>query len=177
MWICNGRKAAGCSTPSLSDDVLRGASVIAINQLISEKDTVLENLSILLDTLLSASELETQLEKLQERLDTIKADMSDVIRRSANASARDEECHQQFEALYAQQQRIEAEMQKVCDEIDHRASRRIILGKYLEDLKAQPLLDDFDERVFTNLVEYGTVHSNCRIVFTFKDGHEVTVEV
>ena len=52
-----------------------------------------------------------------------------------------------------------------------------IVSELWEMYEKRKLLVDFNERLFHRLVDYATVYSDGRVVFTFRNGVEVRTEI
>ena len=77
----------------------------------------------------------------------------------------------QYAALESREDSLEKERER--KEIQYDIFSGIIAG--LEDVRELPV--DFNEKLFHRLVDYATVHSDGRVVFTFRNGVEVSTEI
>ncbi len=77
----------------------------------------------------------------------------------------------QYAALESREDSLEKERER--KEIQYDIFSGIIAG--LEEVRELPV--DFNEKLFHRLVDYATVHSDGRVVFTFRNGVEVSTEI
>ena len=77
----------------------------------------------------------------------------------------------QYAALESREDSLEKERER--KEIQYDIFSGIIAG--LEEVWELPV--DFNEKLFHRLVDYATVHSDGRVVFTFRNGVEVSTEI
>lgn len=75
---------------------------------------------------------------------------------------------------------IEAELEAVSreKEWERRGMQYDIVSGFIVGLEeVRELSVDFNEKLFHRLVDYATVHSNLWVVFTFRNGVEVSTEI
>ena len=77
----------------------------------------------------------------------------------------------QYAALESREDSLEKERER--KEIQYDIFSGFIAG--LEEVRELPV--DFNEKLFHRLVDYATVHSDGRVVFTFRNGVEVSTEI
>ena len=84
----------------------------------------------------------------------------------------------EYQALEAQYNDVEREMQNLKDEQQARNGRRSALKRSLRAWgNAQKSVLTFDDDLFTALVDQGTVFADGRIAFTFMDGSKNNVTI
>lgn len=64
---------------------------------------------------------------------------------------------------------------RVSREIAARAARSQVLAMFLETLKKNGVVEEFDEVLWGDMVEHVAVDCKKKMVFTFKNGVEITI--
>lgn len=70
----------------------------------------------------------------------------------------------------------EEECQRVRDTITETEHKETVFHQFIEILESQDgLTEEFDEGMWCNLLDFMTIESKEKIIFTFKNGQEITV--
>ncbi|WP_416148941.1 recombinase family protein [Salipaludibacillus sp. HK11] len=167
VWRCVSRleeKGSDCTSPTVNEEVLKGAVLKALNEILAVKDTFLstlkENVAIILneESSKTTNDIDEKLDELQKellRLANSKADYEEV----ADEIYRLRELKQR--ALVENAER-EGKRQRIAEMID-----------YLNEQSSE--LDEYDEQLVRRLIEKVTVHDD-RIEVEFKSGMSVGVD-
>lgn len=148
-----------------------------MNSVLEVKDEVLANLKALLTSLADNAEYEQQIAALADSQERRSAEMRRLLRETNGTGAAVDEARVRYEQMDHEYNDTDAEISRLSEELTQRKRQHSRTYRYIESLKRQEPLEDFPEAAFQALIDYATVYPDYRIVFMFKDGHEVTVEV
>lgn len=80
-----------------------------------------------------------------------------------------------YNALAGRYNKAKTQLDEVESQLAGKKSRKAMMEKFLADLAAQDgFLTEFDEGVWTAFLDYATVGNDGKLVFTFKNGVEIT---
>ena len=179
VWQCNDKFKKGkekCSTPHFSEDKLKDLFVIAVNKVIKNKDAILKRINSIYDELFDTTKLETRQEKLEDELVAIAELMDKCIQDNGKTEGCTDEFEKKYNKLVKRYERTSKALDdakvKIADTIAHRKK----VDAYLKNIKKQnELVAEFSELMMATLLDYATVHSRQKVIFTFKDGTNIEV--
>jgi len=90
---------------------------------------------------------------------------------SAATSAPDYE--ERYNALAQRYEELVAQILELEEQLQQRKDRADTLRVYLRNIEEAEELQEFDPRIWREIVEKATIYHDKRIVFTFQDGKEV----
>ena len=70
---------------------------------------------------------------------------------------------------------VKAQFDEVTQAVADKADRKKLLEQFLHTVEGQAPVTEFDERLWSSLVDFVTVYSEKGIRVTFKDGTEIQV--
>ncbi len=163
-----------CTTPTLSEDKIQRRFLTAYNELTGRRKAVLGDCELIRQTLCDTTEMEAELQRMQDEMAIASELMKTHIKKNATVA--------QSQEIYTQEaQRIEErynnafEWSKALEaERDKRLRKSKELSVYIAALRKQPLvIGEWDERLWITLLDRATVMSDGSIVFRFKCGTEI----
>lgn len=177
IWRCNNKYGQGrCSTPHITEDEIREAFTRAYNILLSEGDSVMEDLEAM-------REIRCGTGRLQEKLDVVTAELSVLIRQTERLIA-DNAVRAQDQAEYAEKynglvekyEAKKAEHDRLKEKIDSAKAA----GAAIDDFEAVfrehgEAVREFDPELWGCMVGQVTINTDGGMVFLFKSGYEITV--
>jgi len=182
VWQCNNKYkrkgAVNCHMPHLRPETIEWAFVEAFNRLIANKDRYIREYDIIIQMLTDTATLDKEEARLQEET----VEVYELIRRSIDDNARmvqdQEEYRQRAEKLDRQYTDAKKRLEVIAEERQERTVRREKISRFLIDLRRQEeLLTDFDETLWRATVDSVTVQSEKAVVFMFKDGCKIHVDI
>ena len=84
-----------------------------------------------------------------------------------------EEYNESYNSLLKQYEDTKAKYEQVVKATTDRKTRRLQILRLAEELKKQDPIREYDENLWSSLVEYVTVYGKDDIRVTFRDGTEV----
>ncbi len=176
VWQCNAKfkNKTHCTTPHLTEDEIKDAFVSVVNQLITDRDEILDELRTVQSTLTGTAELEKQQRALAEQMNVDNEAVQDIIAENARVAQDQEAYRVRYEMLVSRFEETKAKYDKVTEEIRMRGIRRREFGRCIAEVEKLPkAVKDFDEALWGALVDHATVFSKDNIVFTLTSGMEI----
>ena len=162
-----------CWAPHLTDDEIKEVFVKTVNAVVLEKDELIANTEVMMRTLCDTTELETEQSRLLEELDS--AAMTERIVAENKTAVMDQgEYQKRYNDLLIQYESAKGRYEKVSGMIADRQGKRKVYMQFISGLKRMDgFCKDFDEELWTALLDHATVFTKDDIRFSFKNGFEV----
>lgn len=181
IWQCNHKyadKESSCTTPNLLEEEIKEAFVMAVNQLLEQKDQHLHMLKQLAESLADTGSLDKQLEEARAKHSGQLAEMRRYMEENTRLVQDQEEYSRHFaemdEACKTTEERIDSLQQQILAQ----HGRREQIRRSMNELKkCGTALDGFSLDVWNAEVESVTVSSNKILAFLFYDGTKISVKL
>lgn len=164
-----------CITPNFTEDEIKRRFLIAYNELMGSRVTVLADCEFIRQTLCDTSALDAEMQQEQAEMAIVSELMQVHIKKNASVAQSQkayaletERIEKRYNAALEHYNAIEAEKEK-----RNRKSKE--LKAFIAILKQQQLtVSEWDERLWITLLDTAVVHRDGKIVFHFKSGAEIT---
>ncbi len=176
IWQCNSKfkDRTWCKTPHLTEDEIKNAFVRVVNKLITDRSGILKELRTVQDTFSRTEELEKEKLRLTIQMNEDDEAVKAAIAENARKVQNQDEYNTRFEILSARAEESKAQYNKVTAEITMRGIRRREFDRFIKKVEELPkIITDFDEALWSSLVDHITVYSKENIVFTLNSGMEI----
>ena len=171
IWRCNEKYKGDhkCSTPHVTEDEIKEQFLIAINELMANREEVISNCQLAKKMLSDCSQIDAKLDELRREIDVIAGLSRQAIYDNAH-KAQDQNEFNELTDGYLEQHRILTERITELEDVKHdRRSRAVVIDGFIRELRTRPLvIDEFDERLWMAAVERVTVGVDGEMVFGFK---------
>lgn len=178
IWRCNHKYKGGkkCETPHLTEDEIKEMFVKALGILLSDKDEVIENLTMLREAVSDTSELEKQLADAETEMALFAEMVQEAVSENAHKAQDQKAYAEKYNSLVSRYE----EQKNLHDELSDRIAAVKANDKQMEEFirELQELdgaVNEFDENLWSSLVDHITVMKDRKVIFTFKGGTEITV--
>ena len=177
IYQCNHKYKGGkpCSTPHVTEEQVKGAFVRAVNILISEKEELSANVRMVIAMLCDSAELEKRQSELKEELEVVVGLVERCVTENARIALDQDEYTERYNGLVSRYEAVKAQFDEVTQAVADKADRKKLLEQFLHTVETQEPITEFDERLWSSLVDFVTVYSEKGIRVTFKDGTEIQV--
>jgi len=179
VWRCNSKFKGEnkCRTPHFDAEIIQQMFLKAYNQLMENRDCIIEDCEIIRTTLCDCSELDADIEKLQEEIEIIAELVKNCVQENAAAAHSQEEYTEKYRSLVKRYEKATKRLGELSAKKTQKQDRDCELRLFIKTLKQQPLvLEEWNERLWVALLDQATVFRDGRIVFRFKSGSEIDVE-
>lgn len=163
-----------CQTPTLTEDEIKRRFLVAYNELMGNRSTVLSDCELIRKTLFDTTALDAEMQQEQDEMAVVSELMQAHIKKNASVA-------QSQEAYALEAGRIEKRYNDAFEHynaLETEKEKRMRKGKeistFITTLKKQPLaITEWNERIWITLLDTATVQRDGRIVFRFKSGREI----
>ena len=176
VYQCNKKykQKEPCSTPHLTEDEIKALFVSAVNNLLSEKKELIANLMLIQKTLFNNTALEAEQKRLEDEIAVLVEMIQKCVAENARVAQDQDEYQKRYNGLVERYDKARIDAEAVSDQLSEKASRAEMMGHFIAALKEQKgSITEFDEGLWSSLVDFFTVYSKDDIRFTFKNGTEI----
>ena len=177
IWRCNlkYKGAEKCATPYLTEDEIGMLFVRAFNQLITDREFIIEEGEALIALLTDTSALERELASLVAELQITQSLQEQAIHQNATQALDQQEYQLRFEALSERYEKARIRKDQIDRQIQQRSAKRNMLAEFIDLLRTGEVLVKFDPDLWTATVDTVVVCRDQSCRFRFKNGSEITV--
>ncbi|GAB6172973.1 recombinase family protein [Paradesulfitobacterium aromaticivorans] len=178
IWQCN-HKFKGpnkCRTPHVDEATLKQLFLNAFNQLVTNKDEILENCNMIKQVLTDTAALDVEAEVLKSEITVVTELTRQCVEENARIDLDQAEYQQRYASFETRYKKARGKLEKVEELRQARRAKREQLDAFLTTLLQQDsVLTEFDEDLWIAVIEKVTVFADDDIRFTFRDGTVVKV--
>ena len=180
IWRCNskfkGQKK--CATPHLDAETIKQKFLIAYNLLMKNRDGVIGDCELIRLAVSDCTVLDAEIERLSEEIEVVAEMVKSCVKENASAAQSQEEYTKKYNALVKRYEKATKRVDELSAERTRKQDRDRELRLFIESIKEQPLvLEVWNERLWVGLLEKATVFHDGRMVFEFKNGTWIEVEL
>ena len=177
MWQCNQKyrdRNKRCTSPSLNEQYVRDCFTKAVNQLIKNSSNAVEACEDALSKILDISDLEQKNQELSTEMQKLDSEMRQMIKENAAIVQDQFDFKKRYDEITIKFQETEGQKSKIELKIRDLIERRSIIENFIKKLKEQNgEISEFNESLWSGLLEYVTAYAGGRLVFRFKNGSEI----
>lgn len=173
IYRCNDKFRNHCKTPHLTENEIKDAFVQAVNQLIGNKEEILNNIVVLKERLTDTEAMEEERDRISTDLNLLADKIQQLIAENARVAQNQDDYDRNYNELVSRYEAAKTQYDKTCEAIQYRKARSRQMDSFIKELRNQDLIKEFDARLWGSLVDFITVYSKDDIRVTFKDGTEI----
>ena len=176
VYQCNAKFKNKCKTPTLTEDEMKGLFLKAYSQFMGNKAQVIEDTEEMIQTLCDTTKLQKDIETLTTKAEDIVVLAENLITRNATQAMNPDEFESRYESYDNEHNQLIEKITKKQNQIKERKSKAICLKAFIKELRErETILNEFDEMVWSYLIEKATVNRDGSVSFLFRNGVEVRV--
>lgn len=179
IWQCNSKFKAEkrCHTPVVDTETVQRLFIKAYNRMIQNRKQIIEDCElmrrVLTDFRTLDADIERQLEETQVVAELVKA----AVRENASMAQSQEAYLKKYDALTKRYETAVAELERLQSLRTLRSQQDKAMSLFIRTLKKQPkVLEEWNDTIWTVMVEKAIVHKDGHITFIFFNGTEIKVE-
>lgn len=175
IYRCNSKyKEKKCGTPHVTEEEVKAAFLSAYNKLVSEKAEIVANAETIRETLCRTDALEEEKCSLENDMAMLAGMVQNIIDENARIAQNQGEYQERYNGLVERYDTAKARYDEVVRAITKKEAQNERLAGFIKILKAQAgIIAEFDERLWSSMVDYITVGRNKEMAVTFRDGTEI----
>lgn len=178
IWQCNGKfkREIRCTTPHLDEETVKSKFMTAYNQLIPDRNILLEDCRLMQQTLTDCSEIDSDIQDTLQEMEIVSELIKRCVEENSRIAMNQEEYFNRYASLSA---RFDSAKIKISDLEKKRSQRQAkadAIGGFMFRLKESELpLEYFDERLWLEVIDYVLVNGDGSLRFKFQNGTEIEV--
>ncbi|MDD4564717.1 MAG: zinc ribbon domain-containing protein [Eubacteriales bacterium] len=179
VWQCNEKHRGGekCRVTHLTDEQIQAAFLAAFNRLLDSKAEILAAYDEIIRVLTDNTALDAESAELQGECDVVMELTRKCVQENAQTALNQEEYQRRYTALTERYAAARARMTDIDALRLERTAKRANIMRFLKMLVKQgDLVTEFDEELWYITVESVTVYADQRLLFTFRDGSEISIK-
>jgi flagellar capping protein FliD len=176
IYQCNNkfRNKTGCRTPHLTEEEIKAYFVRAMNQIIADKDEIIQTIEEARRAICDNRELLAKRDAMQKEIGILVEMAQNAVERNAQVAQDQEKYQKQYDELINRYDAMKEEYRQLCERIEKRQTRYEQLGQFVQDLKGRDsLLTEFDQSLWCALVDKMVVKDKENVTVVFQDGTEI----
>lgn len=175
VWRCNRKfdNEHHCTTPHFTEAEIQAMFIVVVNQLISQKESIIAALEASLETAFDTTTLEVELTEVQGEIMVVSDRIQSCIYENAHVALDQEEYQKRYGALSDRFDKAKARFEEIEEAIGSKQSRRAAIETFLNNLRDANIVDNFEVSLWCGLLDFVTVYSRDNVVFTFRNGTEI----
>ncbi|MDR0311351.1 MAG: recombinase family protein [Acidobacteriota bacterium] len=179
VFQCNEKYGSGkrCATPHVTEEELKQAFVAAMNQLITDREAVVEDIRLLLPKLADTTKLEWEKASALQERDERRSLLEKCVEENASVALDQQAYEERYQGLVSKYVATQERLADIEEKLLARAIRRETLRRFIEAFEQrQDPVEQFDELTWRCLADTVTVTTGGAL-FRFKNGAEIRVGV
>jgi DNA invertase Pin-like site-specific DNA recombinase len=176
VWQCNEKfdQEQHCRTPHLREDDIKKHFLNAFNQLLDDKETLLEDCRLMQATLTDCSSIDAELDALRQEITVVTELTQQCIEDNSHNAQSQEAYAEQYNSYVARYKAMQAKVDKLETKKAQRTVKADQIGAFIFTLAEYDTgVTEFDDLLWAATVQKATVYQNGRLVFTFQNGAEI----
>lgn len=176
IWRCNHKykNDKQCSTPNISEDKLKELFIKTFNNLIENKDEILQVYKEIIGTLADISKLEKQCLRLQSQEEVVVGLIKKLIDENAHNAIKQDEYDEKYNELSNKYNHVKNNIKEINDKRFNQKFKRDNIIAFIEKLeKYDRVITEFDEELWNCIVDKVIVNIKDKVSFIFKNGQHI----
>lgn len=164
-----------CSTPHVTEEEIKQWFVLAVNEVIENKDEIIDNIKVLC-SIGSLEGIDNQIKELETETEILSQMVSRLVMENASTLQDQDEYQSKYRQLSAKYESLVVEIEELEVQKLAKSKRNKDLQDFITGLNQQEgLLIDFDELLWETMIDSITINKDKEAVITFKNGAVATI--
>ena len=167
-----------CSTPHLYEQRIKELFLEALGILMEDRETTIADCRAVMEALTDCSRIDGEAEEASNEMEVVAGMIQRLVDENATRKLDQEDYRRKYAGYADRYAALESRMDGLKKERERREIQHDLFSGFLSGLEeVRELPVDFSEKLFHRMVDYATVHSDGRVVFTFRNGAEVSTKI
>jgi len=176
VWQCNDKFEKKCGTPVLDTETIQRMFIQAHNQMMTNKTQVITDCELMRRALTDLNEVEVEIARLSEECEIVAELVRSLVKENSSTAQSQEEYLKKYASLNKRYADLVCELEKQKEERTSRKQKDKAMSLFIRTLKKSPLvLEEWDDTIWTVMVEKGIVQRSGSVRFVFYNGVEIEV--
>lgn len=178
IWQCNGKFAneERCHTPIVDTETVQRLFIKAYNLMMQDRVQIIKDIEAWRQRLMDFGTLDADIERQLEETQVVAELVKAAVKENASTAQSQEAYLKKYEALTERYEKAAAELERLQALRTSRSQQDKKMALYIRTLKKQPeVMHDWDDTIWTVMIEKAIVHKGGQITFVFQNGTEIKV--
>ncbi len=180
VWQCKTslKKSTKCEAPLLYKERIEKMFVDSFNKLLKNKDEIISNCREFIQEIDDTEALETEKAGLCGESRLLYTKIQNYIDKNAIETLDQNEYKEHYNTLSNEYEELKHKIEKIDAKLKDKRARVISIENFLNEISAREnLIDTFDEKLFTGVVDKIIVKSYTKAAIVFKNGQELSLNL
>ncbi len=177
IWQCNNKfkGECRCATPHLTENDIKSRFLKAYNELIPDRNRLIEDCRLMQKTLTDCSEIENELRALSQELEVVTALTRQYVEENSSKALDQKEYAAHYDSLVSRYDMVKHKIDVLETRRSERMAKASAMDSFIQSLAAaeQPL-DYFSPALWLEVIDCVYVQRNGDLRFRFQNGTEIT---
>ena len=172
IWQCNSKFKGEerCHTPVVDTETIQRLFIKAYNQMMQSRKQIIEDCELMRQRLTDFVTLDAEIERQLEETQVV----AELVKENASTAQSQEAYLKKYEALTKRFETATAELERLQSLRTLRSQQDKEMALFIRALKKQPeVMHDWNDTIWTVMVEKAIVHRDGSITFRFYSGAEI----
>ncbi len=178
IWQCNSKfkSEERCHTPTVDTETVQRLFIQAYNQMMENWTQIVKDCESMRRALTDFAALDADIERQLKETQVVAELVKMAVKENASTTQSQETYLKKYEALTERYEKTAAELERLQALCIAQTQKDKSRALYIRTLKKQPeVMHDWNDTIWTVMVEKEIVHRNGEITFIFYSGTEVKV--
>ncbi len=172
------KKEVKCEAPLLYKENIEKIFVGSFNKLLKNKDEIIETSKEFIKKIDDTESLETEKARLCGESRLLYNKIQNYIDKNATETLNQNEYREHYNTLSSEHEKIKQKIEKIDTKLKNKRAKVISIENFLNEMLAKEnLIDTFDEKLFTGVVDKIIVKSYTKAAIVFKNGQEIPLNL
>lgn len=180
IWQCNAKfkGESKCATPHLYEQRIKELFLEAAGILMEKREEIIGDCRAVMEALADCGFIDTEMETVSSEMEVTAGLIQKLVDENATRKLDQHDYRKKYDGYASRYAALESRMDSLKKERERKEIQYDIFSGFLAGLSETGELPvDFNEKLFHRLVDYATVYSAGRVVFTFRNGVEISTEI
>ena len=176
VLVCNGKYKCGCHSPKLDPEDVNKRFVEAYNQVMNNKQTLIEDTRAIIQLLTDTSDLDNKIQALNTEMEDTELLVENLIHDNSKRSQSQEDYEKHYNELVEKFEKAKEKAERLTEEKANKINKKDVLEAFIKTIEAKKnIIDEFSVDLWNLMIQEAIVHQDKTITFKFKNGKEVTI--
>lgn len=179
-WQCKTslKKGTKCEAPLLYKESIEKMFIDSFNRILKNKDEIIKNSKEFIKSIDDTELLETEKARLCGESRLLYTKIQNYIDKNATETLNQYEYREHYNTLSEEYEELKQKIEKTDTKLKNKRARILSIEKFLNEvLEKENLIDSFDEKLFTSVVDKIVVKSYTEAAIVFRNGQELSLNL
>ena len=178
IYRCN-QKYGGkrtCQTPHVSEDEIKAGFVKAFNELLTEREELIANAKMVMRAVCRVDTLKKEQRRIESEMDVVATMIQDLITANSKVAQDQDEYNRRYDELVTKYEELKDSLNDAIKSISEANLKKLRIEQMIKALKTHDMaIEEFDENLWSCMVDCVVVGQKKELRFCFRDGTEFEV--